>query len=215
MSQFIVVLSICMIAGIAFLVISLMTLARLPHVPKDGDMTVTVAGVTIKTNSVYIGLAVVSSLFGLLLPGFMLYTASQPDYSTIRLPVRFANLGVQTLKVSRGTEDVQASPLILTLFKSPEPQRYIVTSLTTGALQFDAEYDPSGRTLSVHYTADHPVTRVLNINKFGYAEEVDDVQLPIAALPARTSVAKRSAIAPHVPSALAAIADPKLPGAPR
>jgi hypothetical protein len=210
-SQFVTVLSICMIAGIAFLIVSLIALGRLPaSVTPNGEVMVCWNGVTLKTNSVYVGLVVVSALFGLVMPGLMLVESSKSYVSTVKLPIRFDDVPDGTVAVSQGTQDLIASPLVLTLFRSDEWQHYVVSSKTR-EIQIDARYEPNSNQLRVH-VGGGAKEQFLAI-KGQYADELDDVRFPIATIRAMPTIAaRRNAHQPAVSRSLASLPDPTLPG---
>jgi hypothetical protein len=211
---FISVLVVCLTAGLAFLLGSLLVVARLPRAASDsGETTITWNGLTFKTGSVCVGLSVVSAAFALALPLATLYLNSKVDDSPIGLSVNLDNVVPgDAIAVTQSAVTTAAPPVTLTLFKSSRPQSFTLTTEHTGAVQIDAKYVWMDKNLVVHIrNGGKTVKRSIPVDG-GTSAELGDLRLPPAVIPAMTRIRVTSADVPTVSQKLASTAGPVLPG---
>jgi hypothetical protein len=211
MPLFITVLAICMAAGIAFLIVSLLVLARLPaSVNANGEMTINFNGLTIKTSNVCIALALVSALFGLVPPLVLLSQDGKTDDLPIRLSIRLDNVSISDqIHITRPIQ-MGSSPVILTLFKSGETQSYTLSGEKTGPMQIDARFAKDQKQLLVDITkGSSQFSRVITLDRGMFGELSDS--LPMATVVGRAHVPAQHAKMAAVPSHLASLPGPSLP----
>jgi hypothetical protein len=211
---FIAVLVVCLTAGLAFLLGSLLVVARLPRAANDtGETTITWNGLTFKTGSVCVGLSVVSAAFALALPLTTLYLNSKVDDLPIDLSVNLANVPPgDMIAVTHSGIKSDASPVTLTLFKSKKMQRFTLTTEHTGTVQIDARYVWMDKNIIVQVkNGSQRASHVIPVDG-GSSADLGDVTLPPAVIPAATRIRATSASAPAVSRKLASTAGPVLPG---
>jgi hypothetical protein len=217
MPQFIPVLAICMIAGIAFLVLSMTALARLPAaLNASGEMTICWNGISLKSSNVCMGVAIISALFGLVLPIIVLVETAKGGDPAVQLAVTLHNLPAkpQIDVTHSGGFTAHDSPIMLTVFKSVQPQSYKLATSQTGGVQIDSCYDPQTKKLAVTVRSDNaPIWRRSFSVENGVASV--DVELPAATIAAVRMIPPKHAPPPSVAQNVAVIPDPVVMGAQR
>lgn len=215
MPQFIPVLSICMIAGIAFLVLAMTALARLPAtLNATGEMTISWNGISLKSSSVCMSIAIISALFGLVLPIIILIETAKGGDPALQLAVTLHNIPEKSqIDVTHaGGFTAHDSPVMLTVFKSVQPQSYKLATPQTGGVQIDSFYDPETKKLAVTVRSDNAAMWKRSFSvEHGIAAL--DVVLPAATIAAVAKIPARHAPPPRVAHSVAVIPDPVGAGA--
>jgi hypothetical protein len=215
MDSFVTVLVICLTAGLAFLLGSLLVVSRLPRAASDSgsdSTTISWNGITLKTSDVFVALTVVSAALALVLPVFALWLNSRIDDMPIFVSAQLGDVTPgDSVAVTHDAWSTDSSRVVLTLFKSRLPQNFTITTKRTGSVQLDARYVWMDKKLVVDISRGGArMTRSIPLD--GFTADVGLLSFPAATVPAVAQIHATPASTPRVPATLANVSDPVLPG---
>jgi hypothetical protein len=208
LDSFVTVLVICLISGLAFLLGSLIVVARLPRSAADGDTTVSWNGITVKTANVFVALSMVSAALALAVPGFAMWLNSKVDDNPVILRATLPPPPGSPFEVThRDDQETTSSLLTLLLFKSRSSQLFAVSAKSVTPINIEAHYAWLDRKVVVKVDGkEQPVT--LN----GAFADMGELRFTRATIPAVQSIHATVQQAPVVSAAVRRLADPLLPG---
>jgi hypothetical protein len=202
------ILVVCLISGLAFLLGSLIVVARLPRSAADGDTTVSWNGITVKTANVFVALSMVSAALALAVPGFAMWLNSKVDDNPVILRATLPPPPGSPFEVThRDDQETTSSLLTLLLFKSSSSQLFAVSAKSVTPINIEAHYAWLDRKVVVKVDGkDQPVT--LN----GAIADMGELRFTRATIPAVQSIQATAQQAPAVSAAVRRLPDPPLPG---
>ena len=208
MDSFVTVLVVCLISGLAFLLGSLIVVARLPRTAADGGLTVSWNGITVKTANVFVALSLVSAALALVVPGFAMWLNAKVDDNPVILRATLPPPPGSPFEIThRDDQETTSSLLTLLLFKSSSPQLFAVTAKSVTPVNIEAHYAWLDHRVVVKVDGkEHAVA--LN----GAVADMGEIRFARATIPAVQSIRATAQRAPAVSTAVRALPDPQLPG---
>ncbi len=202
MESFLTILVICLISGLAFLLGSLLVIAKLPRTELEGRTVVKLANVTFATNSVLVGVTFLSAALAVVIPGYAMWLNSHIDGVPIWLHAELPPDGAYAISYA-GDQLQTGGTYPFPLFKSEFPQGFAVTNKADHH-SISAHYEWLDR--KVHVSVD-------NVEVSSATPHDGYVDVPLrfgrALLPAQRTIDRTPGPQPSVPPDIATIQNPQ------